>query len=313
VKIVIAGGSGHVGAVLLRRFTDNHEVTLLSRSSRPVTGVRSVQWDGKTTGEWSTVIDGSDVVINLAGRSVNCRYGAKNLREMMDSRVDSTRVIGEAISTAAKPPKVWLQMSTATIYAHRFDAPNDEATGVLGGDEPNAPPKWVASIEIAKAWERTLQEAETPSTRKVAMRSAMVMAVDKDSVFDVLQGLSRHWLGGRIGNGKQFVSWIHEHDFANAVEFLIEREDIEGAVNLSSSNPLPQADFAAIMRRAVGAPFGMPLPAWIWEIGCILMRTESELVLKSRRVIPARMLEAGFKFKFETWEEACQELVARRN
>ena len=169
-------------------------------------------------------IDAADVVINLAGRTVNCRYTEENLRQMMDSRVESTRIVGEAIARSTSPPKVWLQMSTATIYAHRFDAANDERDGIIGGDEPDAPAYWKRSIDIAQAWERELNEATTPDTRKVALRAAMVMSPDKDGVFDVLCGLTKRWLGGRIGSGKQYVSWIHEHDFVAAIRFLIENE-----------------------------------------------------------------------------------------
>lgn len=293
-----------MGSALLRHFSARgDDVIILSRSS-------GVRWDGRSLGDWTRVVDGADVVINLAGRSVNCRYGPENLRQMRDSRVDSTRVIGQAIAMAAHPPRVWLQSSTATIYAHRFDAANDEATGILGGDEPNAPYKWNASIAIAKAWERALDEAATPATRKVAMRSAMTMTVDKGSVFDVFAKLARLGLGGRLGSGKQYVSWIHELDFCRAVQFLIDG-DLSGPVNICSPNPLPQAEFARELRQAVGAKFGLAASTWMVEIGTRMMHTESELVLKSRRVVPGRLLEAGFKFEYPKWREAAHELTTR--
>lgn len=305
MKIVIAGGSGHVGALLIRNFASRgDEVVVLSRS-------KGVLWDGRTLGPWAENIDGADVVINLAGRTVNCRYTAENLKQMMDSRIDSTRVIGQAIQIAKNPPRVWLQSSTATIYAHRLDAANDEVTGILGGDEPDAPFKWNASIAIAKAWEQTLEAAETPKTRKVALRSAMTMSPDKGSIFDVFCSLARKGLGGTLGSGEQYVSWIHELDFANAIQFLIEREDLSGPVNLASPNPLPQAEFARILRKTVGATFGIPTPAWLVELGTTLMRTESELVLKSRRVVPTRLLQAGFEFKFPNWADAAGDLLLR--
>lgn len=255
--------------------------------------------------------EGADVVINLAGRTVNCRYNEHNLREMMDSRADSTRVVGQAIVQVHRPPRVWLQSSTATIYAHRFDAANDEETGILGGSEECAPPKWVASIEIAKAWEAALNEAKTPQTRKVAMRSAMTMSRDKGSIFYVLRGLAKWGLFGTMGSGRQYVSWIHELDFARAVQFLVDSE-IEGAVNLCSPFPLPQSEFAAVLRQAVGGRFGIPAPEWLVEIGCLLRETESELVLKSRRVVPKRLLDAGFEFRFPHWEDAARDLAGRR-
>lgn len=265
-------------------------------------------WDGKTVGAWKEELEGADAVINLAGRSVNCRYNIDNLNEMMSSRVESVRAIGSAISECTNPPNVWLQSSTATIYAHRFDTPNDEETGILGGDEPGAPFTWNASIKIAKAWEAALDEFDLPSTRKVALRSAMTMSADSGSVFFVFASLARKGLGGRLGSGKQYVSWIHQTDFARAISFLIDREDMSGAVNLCSPNPLPQAVFMAILRQAVGAKFGFPTPEFLVELGTWAMRTESELVLKSRRVVPKRLLAAGFTFDYPGWKEAAKDL-----
>jgi uncharacterized protein (TIGR01777 family) len=308
MKVVLAGGSGHVGAVLLRHFRDRgDEAVVLTRKS-PRAG--EVGWDGKTLGAWAAEIDGADIVVNLAGRSVNCHYSAANLQEMLDSRVDSTRLIGHAISEAKAPPRVWLQASTATIYAHRLDAANDELSGIIGGDEPDAPYKWNASIAIAKAWEKALFEAETPLTRKVAMRSAMTMSPDSGSVFRVLASLSRVGLGGRLGSGRQYVSWVHERDFSRAVQFLVEHLELDGPVNICSPNPLPQEDFARILRTAVGARLALPAPDWLVKVGTWLKRTESELVLKSRRVVPTRLLEAGFSFEFSNWEDAARDLAS---
>jgi len=270
-----------------------------------------VGWDGRTLGPWASEIDGADVVINLAGRSVNCRYTDSNMKAMMDSRVDSTRVIGLAIENAARPPRVWLQMSTATIYAHRFDAPNDEVTGSIGGNEPDAPSYWKFSIDIATAWEHTLQEANTPRTRKVALRSSMVMSPDRDGIFDVLLGLTRMGLGGPIAGGRQFVSWIHDRDFVRTVELLIAREDIRGPVNLAAPNPLPQRDFMAALRAALGTRVGVPATKWMVEIAAFFLRTDTELTLKSRRVVPGRLLDAGFTFDFPEWPAAARDLVER--
>ena len=214
MKIVIPGGSGQVGTVLaqaLRR--QGHEVVVLGRTAAEPRN----RWDGKTLGAWALEIDGADAVINLAGRSVNCRYNKKNLTQMLRSRVQSTRVVGEAIARAKDPPRVWLQMSTATIYSHRLDGANDDVTGVLGGDEAGVPEYWAFSIEIAEAWEQAQAQADTPHTRKVALRSAMVMSPDRGGIFDTLYGLTRLGLGGSIGGGAQFVSWIHERDFVRAV------------------------------------------------------------------------------------------------
>ncbi|MEU6420712.1 DUF1731 domain-containing protein [Streptomyces spiralis] len=309
MKIVLPGGTGQVGTVLERALAAaGHEVVVLSR--HPV-GPRQVRWDGRTLGPWAGVIDGCDMVVNLAGRSVSCRYTPANLRAMMDSRVDSARVVGEAIAAAVRPPRVWLQMSTATVYAHRFDAPNDERSGVIGGSEPGVPGYWAYSVEIAKAWEREQQRADTPHTRKVALRSAMVMSPDRGGVLDVLLWLTRLGLGGPVAGGGQYVSWIHEHDFVRAVEFLAGREDIAGPVNLAAPNPVPQRALMRELRTAWGVPMGLPATAWMAETGAFVLRTGTELLLKSRRVVPGRLLEAGFAFDHPQWPQAAADLVRR--
>ncbi len=305
MKVVIPGGTGQVGEILRAVLSARgHQVVVISRSSQ-------IRWDGRSVGEWAREIDGADVVINLAGRTVNCRYTEANLKEMMDSRVESTRAVGLAIERAMKPPRVWLQMSTATIYAHRLDAPNDEATGIIGGTETNVPAYWARSVEIGKAWERTQEEANTPRTRKVALRTSMVMSPDRGGIFDVLVGLTRAGLGGAIGGGEQFISWIHERDFSRAIELLIERSDISGPVNMASPNPLRQREFMSALRAALGMSVGLPATKWMVEIGAFFLRTDTELLLKSRRVVPGRLLEAGFAFEFPNWAEAAVELAAR--
>lgn len=311
MKIIIPGGSGQVGTILARAFHgEGHEVVVLSRRPPPAPW-KTLAWDAATRGDWWAQIDGADVVINLTGRSVNCRYHAAHRREIMQSRVDSTRAVGHAIAAAQRPPRVWLQAGTATIYAHRYDAANDEATGLLGGDEPHAPDTWRFSIEVARAWERALDEAPTPHTRKVILRSAMTMSPDPGGVFATLLGLTRRGLGGRVGDGRQFMSWIHDDDFIRAVRWLIARDDLAGPVNLAAPHPLPNADFMRALREAAGLPIGLPAPEWLLEIGVRLLRTESELVLKSRRVVPARLLASGFTFHFSTWPAAARDLCAR--
>ncbi len=308
MKVVIAGGNGQVGQVLTRFFRSKQdEVTILCRTVS--NDQNSVVWDGKTPGDWERVVDGADVVINLAGRSVNCRYTESNLRQMMDSRVDSTRVIGQAIEQAKHPPKVWLQASTATIYAHTFETANDEVNGVIGGKEPDVPAYWKYSIDIAQAWEKTLAESHTPDTRKVALRSAMIMSPDKGGIFDVLSGLTRLGLGGTIAGGSQFVSWVHESDFIRIIDFLLKHEEISGAVNVCAPNPLPQKEFMLALRAAWRIPIGLPAAKWMIEIGAFFMRSDSELILKSRKVVPKRLLDAGYAFTFPDWPEAAGDLV----
>ncbi len=220
-------------------------------------------------------------------------------------------MIGEAIARVGRPPAVWLQAGTATIYAHRYDAPNDEASGVLGGSEPRAPDTWRFSIDVATAWERALDEAQTPKTRKVKLRSAMTMSPDPGGVFDVLLGLVRRGLGGRAGDGRQFVSWIHDQDFVRAIYHIIEHDTLTGAVNLAAPGPVPNADFMRTLRQAWGIGFGLPAARWMLEIGAVFLRTETELILKSRRVVPGRLIQNGFAFNFPTWPEAARDLCYR--
>jgi uncharacterized protein len=269
-----------------------------------------VRWDGRTAGPWIAEIDGADVVVNLAGRSVNCRYTEANRRAITDSRVESTRILGRAIAEARRPPRLWLQASTATIYAHTYDAPNDERSGRLGGDEASAPETWRFSIEVARAWERAFEEAETPATRKLAMRSAMVMSPDRGGIFDTLLTLVRRGLGGTAGDGRQYISWIHHDDFSAALRFLIEHDELDGVVNLAAPEPLPNAEFMRALREAWGARVGLPATEWMLEVGAFFMRTETELILKSRRVVPGRLLEAGFTFAHPQWPEAARALCA---
>jgi uncharacterized protein len=311
MKIILPGGTGQVGTLLARAFHEaGHEVIVLSR--RPATSAwRVVRWDAETLGEWAAELEAADVVINLAGRSVNCRYTSENRRVIKESRVASTQVLGQAIAQAASPPRVWLQASTATIYAHRYDAPNDEATGLIGGSEPDQPSTWRFSIEVAQAWERAATEAKTPHTRQVLMRSAMIMSPDRGGIFDTLLRLVRFGLGGPVGDGRQYVSWMYDQDFVRAVFWLIEHDDIEGIVNLAAPNPLPYSEFMRHLRAAWGMPIGLPAIKWMVEIGAFLMQTESELALKSRRVIPGRLLQAGFSFQYPTWAEAARDLCQR--
>ncbi|MGE0432506.1 MAG: epimerase [Planctomycetota bacterium] len=315
MKIVIPGGSGQIGTMLARSFSaSGDDVCVIGRSTpRVPVPWRIATWDGRSVGEWTREIDGADVVINLAGRTVNCRYHAANRKQIIDSRVDSTRIVGEAIAAAATPPRVWLQSSTATIYAHRYDAPNDEATGIIGGPgEPGVPETWRFSVSVAKAWEQALADApDLAGCRKVAMRTSIVMNPDRGSAFCVLLGLVRRGLGGRNGNGRQFVSWIHDADFVRAVRWLIAHDELAGAVNIASPNPLPNADFMRELRRAAGVWFGLPAARWMLEIGAFFLRTETELILKSRRVVPGRLVESGFTFEHPLWPAAVDELVAR--
>ncbi|HWN08941.1 MAG TPA: TIGR01777 family oxidoreductase [Pyrinomonadaceae bacterium] len=312
MKVVIPGGSGQVGTVLARAFHQRgDDVVILSRGRSATAPWRFVNWDGETLSDWAAEIENADVVINLAGQSVNCRYTPENRRILIDSRVKSTRILGQAIGEASCPPRVWLQASTATLYAHRYDAPNDEANGIIGGSEPTAPDTWRFSIDVVKKWEQEFNAAATPETRKVLMRSAIVMSPDPDGPFDILLRLVRFGLGGRAGKGRQYVSWIHYQDFVSAVIWLIEHEDLDGPVNLSAPRPLPNAEFMQYLREAWGISFGLPATKLMLEIGAFVLRSETELILKSRRVVPTRLLESGFQFRFPNWAEAARDLSAK--
>src|SRR5213083_2976616 len=309
-RIIVAGGSGFIGRLLTDRLVSgNNDVVVLTRSPGPaVQSIRQVGWDGRTLGDWARELEGARALINLAGRSVNCRYNERNRREILESRVDSTRVLGEAIARCKHPPPVWLNASTATIYKHTFDRSMDEATGVIA-ETPEA--KDAFSIDVARAWEQTLNEARTPATRKVALRTAMVFASSEGGVYRTLRSLTRWGLGGSIAGGHQFISWIHEEDFCRAVEWLIERDNFTGPVNVASPNPIPQREMMRIIRRECGMPFGLPATRRMLEVAAFAHRTEAELIIKSRRVVPGRLLAAGFQFRFPRMEDAVREIEGR--
>ena len=310
MKLIIPGGSGQIGMILARALHERgDEVIILSRSPQHAPW-RVVKWDAQTLGDWAAEIDGADVVINLAGRSVNCRYNTENRKLIIDSRVKSTQVVGEAIARASTSPRVWLQASTATIYAHTYDKANDETTGVIGCDA-NAPDAWRFSNDVVTSWERAANEANTPNTRKVLLRSAMVMSPDRGGVFDTLLRLVRFGLGGRSGTGRQYISWIHDRDFVQSILWLIEHDELDGAVNLTSPNSLPNDQFMKALRKAWGIRAGLPATDWMLEIGAFLLRTETELILKSRRVAPGKLLESGFPFQFPEWNDAARDLCER--
>jgi uncharacterized protein len=318
LRIVLPGGSGQVGRVLAGYFQQRgHHVIVLTRG--PYTAPwQTVHWDGKFVGPWVETLEGADVLIHLSGRSVNCRYTGRNRRELRDSRIGPTQLLHRAIGMVPNPPHLWMNASTATIYRHvsqgaQVDQPMDE-NGELGGNEMispfrHAPEKWNWTVQLVKDWESAFFCRPTPRTRKIALRTSLVFSPTPGSVFGVLSRLVRAGLGGTQGNGRQYVSWIHESDYARAIEFLIEREEIDGPINLAAPNPLPNREFMAALRDAWEMPNGLPAPALLLAVGAIFLRTEPELILKGRRAVPGRLLDAGFPFEFPTWPEAAQDLV----
>lgn len=311
LKLVLAGGSGFLGQALSRWFANlGWDVAILSRRAGKVDGPgRAIAWDGRTVDSWRRELDGAVGVINLSGRSVDCRYNARNRRAIFDSRIDSTRAIGQAIAACQKPPQAWLNLSTATIYKHSFDRAMDEATGVVAST-PEA--KDAFSIEVAQAWEQALAESAVPATtRKLALRTAMVLGTQPGTVYRVLRRLARFGLGGAMAGGRQYVSWIHGTDFCRAVEWLLEQENIDGVVNVAAPHPVTNRELMRLVREACGARLGLPAAHWMLEIGAVLLRTETELIIKSRRVVPGRLLAAGFEFHFPDVRDALAELEAR--
>ena len=310
LKLILAGGSGFLGGELAKQFTTlGWEVVVLTRSPKSqANDAREVAWDAATLGEWSHELDGATAVVNLTGRSVDCRYTTKNRREIMDSRVNSTRVVGQAIARCKTPPRVWLNSSTATLYQHTFGTPHDESSREM---DSATDAKDAFSVEVAQAWERALDEAKTPHTRKVALRTSMVLGLGHNSVFPVLRRLTKFGLGGRQGSGKQFVSWIHVEDFCRAIEWIIAHEELSGPINQCAPNPLPNAEMMKQFREVCRIPIGLPATEWMLEIGAFFLRTETELIFKSRRVVPGKLLASGFEFRFPTFREAIQDLESQ--
>lgn len=302
MKIILAGGSGFLGRTLAAWFRERgHNPVVISRSS-------PVSWDGQTLGPWASELDGADAVINLAGRSVNCRYTAEHRREMIESRVLSTRVLGDAIRACKTPPRVWLNSSTATIYRHTLGAAHDESGEVAATPEA----KDAFSIDVARAWEEEFAKAVTPATRKVVLRTAMVFGPEPGGVFQVLRRLTRVCLGGAMAGGDQFVSWIHAGDFCRAIDWLIAQPESAGIYNVCAPVPVTNHAMMAAFRHTYGRCIGLPASRWMMEVGAFLLRTETELVIKSRRVIPARLLREGFVFRHPTLESALHDLLGTR-
>jgi len=300
-RLVLCGGSGYLGRVLTSFFIEKRwEVVVVSRS-RPNFPARFVAWDGETMGEWAREINGANAVINLAGKSVNCRYNEENKRAIRESRTKTTGLVARAISEAKNPPSVWLNSSSATVYRHALDRPMDEATGEIGKG---------FSVDVVRAWEEAFFAPNLPHTRRIALRLAMAFGAGRGGVYEAFASLVKVGFGGPMAGGRQYVSWIHVHDFARACLFLIEHPEMEGAVNISSPNPRTNAQFLSDLRRAVHIPYALPTAKWQLELGALARGTETELLLKSRRVVPKRLLDAGFSFDFPHWDDAAREIAS---
>ena len=301
-KLIIAAGTGFLGQVLIHHFKDKFdEIIILTRGkSKTIDGIKYINWNAKSFSGWENELENATVLINLAGKSVDCRYTKENKKEILWSRIQSTRILNKAVLNCTNPPKHWLNSSTSTIYRFSLDKQMDEVDGEIGND---------FSINVALSWEKAFFKIETPNTLKTALRTSIVLGKN-GGAFIPLKTLAKTGFGGKQGKGNQFVSWIHEEDFANAIEFVIQKE-MTGIVNVVSPEPVRNADFMQKLRKAVGFPFGIPISAFLLEIGSFFIRTETELVLKSRNVIPKRLLDNGFEFKFGDVDKAFQNLLSK--
>ncbi len=301
MKIILVGASGYLGHALVSFLKKaDHELAVISRHD-PKNGARFIEWGGETMGAWAREFDGAAAVINLAGRSVNCRYNDENRRQILDSRVQTTTLVGRALADAGAPPRVWLNVASATIYRDARERAMDEETGEIGSG---------FSVDVCQAWEQTLFAAPV-DCRRVAMRLAMVFGAPRGGVYDAFEILTKLGFGGPMAGGAQYISWIHLHDFCRAVAFLLQNE-LDGAVNIAAPQPLTNAQFLSTLRRALKIPYALPTARWQLEIGALAGQTETELLLKSRRVVPARLLDAGFTFDYPNWNEAARAIVAAR-
>ncbi|HEX2533145.1 MAG TPA: TIGR01777 family oxidoreductase [Chitinophagaceae bacterium] len=302
-KIVLAGGSGHIGRILTGYFKGKcADLVILTRGTNKGLGFgRQVHWEGDRSGYWERELIGCDLLVNLSGKNVNCRYTAGNRNEILQSRLKPTAVLGAAVRKMDIPPKVWINLTSATIFRHAEDRPQDEATGEIGSG---------FSVDVCTAWEGTFLNQATPGTRKVVLRTGMVLGRG-GSVLPRLLRLCQAGIGGHQGSGRQYISWIHETDLSRIVEWAYVHAP-DGAIwNAVAPEPVRNNLFMKQLRTICGIPFGLSAPKWLLEIGALLIGTETELVLKSRWVVPKALLEAGFRFRYPDSEAALRQLLVK--
>lgn len=291
-KIIIAGGTGFVGKYLAKQFQSlGYQVIIISRQKG------HINWDD--VGVIVNALEHADMLINLAGRSVDCRYTKKNKKAIFDSRIDTTAILGEAVLVCKTPPALWINSSTATIYRHAADRPMTESTGEIGAG---------FSVNVATNWEKTFFSFKLPATRQVALRMAIVLGKE-GGVMKPLTNLVRFGFGGKQGSGHQMFSWIHINDLFNIINFVHHHEDLSGIFNASSPDPVNNKTLMQLFRMNLGIKVGLPLPGWLLEIGAVFIKTETELILKSRWVLPERLLESGFNFEYPTVDKALANIL----
>jgi len=296
MKIIIAAGTGFLGRNLENYFLNtNHEVKILTRNPKRQ---NEIFWDAKKLGTWKNELENADVLINLAGKSVDCRYNDEYKKEIYDSRINSTKVLQNAIQDCENPPKTWLNASSATIYIHSETHLNTEKSGITGDD---------FSMNICKSWEKEFFKTENQNIRKVALRTSIVLGKN-GGAFPKFEQITKFGLGGKQGKGNQIMSWIHIDDFCEAINYIIENKNLEGSINITAPKPLTNEEMMEQLRKKFKIPFGIPSPVWLLEIASIVIDTETELMLKSRNVYPEILLQNGFKFKFNSFKEALNKL-----
>lgn len=297
MKIIIAAGTGFLGKNLRNYFTEKgHQVYILTRNPK---NKNEIYWDAKTFGEWKNIFENADIVINLAGKSVDCRYTDQNKQEIYSSRIETTKIIQKAVDQCINKPKIWLNASSATIYIHSETQLNTEENGIIGDD---------FSMNICKSWESEFFKIKNENVRKVALRTSIVLG-NNGGAFPKLKMLTKFGLGGRQGRGNQNVSWIHIDDFCRAVEFIMKNENLSGPINITAPKPLSNKDFMMQLRKTMKVPVGLNAPVWQLEIASIFLKTQTELLLKSRNVYPEKLIKKNFKFLFPTVESAFQNLM----
>lgn len=300
-KIIIAGGTGFLGNVLIEYFKNKTEqiIVLTRGEEKQIDNISFCYWDSQTLGSWVKLLENANVLINMCGKSVDCRYTPANKKTIIESRTRTTALLGKALLQCNHPPKLWMNSSTATIYQHSLHTPMNEDTGILGNS---------FSENVAKAWEQTFFEHTIPNCRQVALRTSIVLG-KKGGAFPTLYKLTKMGLGGQQGNGKQKVSWIHESDFARAVDFIIQKNDIHGAINIVAPSPVNNKLFMKKIRKIANVLIGIPQPKYLLEMGAFILQTETELILKSRNVIPSKLMQQGFHFRYGDLDIALENLI----
>ncbi|MFK7784293.1 MAG: TIGR01777 family oxidoreductase [Crocinitomicaceae bacterium] len=299
-KIIITAANGFLGDHLAKRFSEQYEVIALVRKPIPDEGnIKYVLWDGKSLGDWKDYLEGAEALINMAGKSVDCRYHEENKRLILQSRLESTNILGKAIEACKVKPKVWINSASATIYAHSLEKANSESEHIIGSG---------FSVDVCQQWEKAFFDFTIKHVRQIALRTTIVLGED-GGAFPVMKKLVKFFLGGKQGKGNQMISWIHIDDFCRAVEHVLNTTEIDGVINIGSPNPVRNKDFMQKLRKACKRPFGLPASVGLLKLGARIIKTETELILKSRFIRPEKLIQTGFEFHYPTVDVAMKNLI----